>query len=126
MIWVLLSMYFLSGGADSGSMLTSAGVKQLSSRTELVIEDQGRAEAAQQTLAKLRKEVKAFEKVFSESGKQLSISYKEHAADADQALAVLEDLNSAWKYSQQRALDLRFELKESMTEEEWSALFVTE
>jgi hypothetical protein len=32
-------------------------------------------------------------------------------------------LNSGWEASQQRAIDLRFDLKDSMTEEEWAALF---
>ncbi len=126
MIWALLAIYFLGGGVGSGSMLTSGGVKQLSARTEVVIENPGRAKAAQQTLAKLRKEAKAFEKVFSKSGKKLKKSYKDHDASVGQARVILEDLNSSWKYSQQRALDLRFELKESMTGEEWAALFSTE
>jgi len=39
---------------------------------------------------------------------------------------ILEDLNSSWESSQQSALDLRFKLKESMTEDEWAALFSTE
>ncbi len=126
MIWALLAIYFLGGGVGSGSMLTSGGVKQLSARAGLVIEDQERAEVAQQTLAELRAEIKAFEKLFSKSGKQLSKSYKDHDADVGQLRVVLEDLDSGWKFSQQRALDLRFELKESMTEEEWIALLVTE
>jgi hypothetical protein len=126
MLWVLLAMYLFGGGVGSGGMLTSAGVKQLSARTEVVIEDPDRAEAAQQTLAKLRKEAKAFEKIYSRSGKQLKKSYKDHDASVGQELVILEDLNSSWKFSQQRALDLRFELKESMTEDEWAALFSTE
>ncbi len=125
MLWVLLAMYLLNGGAGSGGMLTSAGAKQLSARAEVVIEDPSRAETAQETLAKLRKEAKAFEKVFSKSGKQLVKSYKDHASDIGQELEILEGLNAGWKFSQQRALDLRFELKETMTEEEWSALFST-
>jgi hypothetical protein len=104
-------------------MLTSASVKQLSKETEVVVVEPARAKAAQQTLKALRKEVKAFEKQFSKSGRQLTKSYKDHAADPDQALAVLADLNSGWEVSQQRALDLRFELRDSLTEEEWAALF---
>ncbi len=125
MIWALLAAYFLGGGVGgvSGSMLTSASVKQLSERTEEVIADPARAEAAQQTLAELRQEVKAFQKTFSKSGRQLNQSYKDHEADFNQALAVLDELNSGWDASQQRAIDLRFELRDSMTEDEWVALF---
>ncbi len=42
------------------------------------------------------------------------------------ALDVLQELNSGWELSQQRAIDLRFELRDSMAEEEWAALFVVE
>lgn len=126
MIWALLAMFFLGGGGVSGSMLTTAGVKQLIEQAELVVADPARVEAAQQTLKDLRIEVKAFEKKFAESGKQLTNSYKDHAADADEALAVLEDLNSGWESSQQRAVELRFELRKSLTEEEWATLFASE
>lgn len=124
MIWALLAAYFLGGaGGISGSALTTTGVKQLSELATELIEDPDRSEAAQQALKELGKEVKVFEKAFIRSGKQLTKSYKDHAAGPDQALAILDDLNSGWKASQQHALDLRFELRESMTEAEWAALF---
>jgi len=128
MIWALLAAYFLSGGVGgiSGSALTSAGVKQLSEHAEMIIEDPERSEAAQQTLHELRKETKSFQKLFGRSGKQLTKSYKNHEADRDEAVETLTDLNAGWEAAQQRALELRFELKESMTEEEWSELFDAE
>jgi len=128
MIWALLGAYFLAGGVGgvNGSMLTPASVKQLSARTAEVIGDSVRAEAAQQTLTKLQKEVKAFQKTFSNSGKQLNKSYKDHADGGEQAQLILDELNSGWDVSQQRAIDLRFELRDSMTEEEWATLFVSD
>lgn len=126
MIMALLAMYFLGGGVGSGSMLTSAVVKQLSEQTESVVADPARIETAQQTLKELGTEVKAFEKGFRRSGRQLTKSYKDFAADAEQALAIVDELNSAWESAQQRAIDLRFELRDSLTEEEWAALFATE
>jgi hypothetical protein len=127
MIWALLAGYFLMGsGAVGGGLLTPAGLKQTSARTEVVIEDPSREEAAQETLAKLGKEVKAFEKMFTKSGKELTKSYKDHASSIEQEHATQGVLNSNWKVAQQRALDLRFELKASMTEEEWMELFSTE
>ena len=123
MIWALLAAYFLGGGGLSGAMLTPASVNQLSAQTAEVIADSARSEAAQQTLAQLRKEVKAFQKTFSKSGKQLNKSYKDHADGGNDALDILQELNTGWEQSQQRAIDLRFELRDSMTEEEWAALF---
>jgi len=122
MIWALLAAYFLGGGGVSGGILTPASVKQLSAQTTEVIVDSARAEAAQQTLSELRKEVKAFQKTFTKSGKQLNKSYKDHADGGDDALDILQELNTNWEQAQQRAIDLRFELRESMTEEEWDVL----
>jgi hypothetical protein len=127
MIWALLAMLLFGGGAgSSGGLLTAADIKQMSARAEVIIEDPVRAQNAQETLAKLRKEAKAYEKVFTKSGKQLIKSYKDHASDIDEERAIQKAMNSSWSISQQRALDLRFELKESMTEEEWTELFLTE
>jgi len=125
MIWALLAAFFLGGGIGgvSAGMLTPASVKQLSVRTEEVIVDSARTKAAQQTLNEVRKEVKAFQKTFSKSGRQLNRSYKDHADGGDQALVIIAELNSGWEISQQRALDLRFELRSSVTEEEWAELF---
>ena len=125
MIWALLIAFFLVGGVGgvSGSILTPAAVKHLSERTQAVIADPTRAEAARQTLEELRKEVKAFEKIFSKSGKQLTRYYKDHAVDADQALTLLGDLNTDWEASQQHAVDLRFKFRDTLTAEEWVALF---
>ncbi len=107
-------------------MLTPAAIKQLSKQVESVVPDRARAEAAQQTLGSLGKEVKAFEKKFAKSGNQLTKSFNNYTDGSDQALALLQDLNSHWEVSQQRVLDLRFELRDSLTEEEWAALFVGE
>jgi hypothetical protein len=127
MIWALLAGYFLMGsGGVGGGLLTPAGLKQTSGRIEVVIEDPSREAAAQETLAKLGKEVKAFEKMFTKSGKELIKSYKDHASSIEQERVIQAELNSNWNVAQQRALDLRFELKASMTVEEWTELFSAE
>ena len=41
----------------------------------------------------------------------------------DLTLVVLDELNLGWEVSRQRAIDLRFEPRDSMTEAEWAALF---
>ena len=123
MIWALLAAYFLSGGGMSGTALTSASVKQISEHAETIITDPARSEAALETLSDLRDEVKAFDKQFGKAGRQLNKSYRNHSADREEALVVIAELNSGWQSSQHRALDLRFELKDSLTEEEWNELF---
>jgi hypothetical protein len=74
----------------------------------------------------LKKELKSFEDTFSRSGGQLTESYLDHAADEEQALATFDNLNSHWETIQIRAIDLRFELRNHISEQEWAELFAAE
>jgi hypothetical protein len=120
--------YFIGGGAAgiSAGALTPATVGELSDRVAIVVEDRARAEAAQSTLAELKRETAAFEKEFAVSGKAIKRSYGDHAADRAEIEAVFEQLNRDWERGQERVLDLRFELREQLTREEWAALYSTE
>ena len=120
--------YFFGGGAgaiDAGA-LTPAAVEELSARVAIVVEDPARAEAARSTLDELRKEVVAFDKKFAASGKAVTRSYRDHAADRADIEAVLDQLNRDWERGQERALDLRFEFRDKLTREEWASLYSTE
>jgi hypothetical protein len=125
MIWALLAAYFLGGGLGgiNGSMLTTGAIDVLSEQAQTIIDSPSRAAAAQQVLKELRQEVRAFERSFGKSGKMLSRSYKDHSSTREHALTILNDLNSDWQTRQTRAIDLRFKLREQMTEEEWGELF---
>jgi hypothetical protein len=125
MIWAFLAWYFLGGAGAGVTMLTPTYVDQLSDQVTLVVEDAARSAAAQQTLKGLRKEVKAFDKVVTKSGKPLTKSYNDHAANPDDTLEIFDTLNADWSAAQQRALDYRFELRESLTEDEWAKLFAS-
>lgn len=120
--------YFLGGGAAgiSGGALTPTAVEQLSARAAIVVEEPARAEAAQSTLAELKRETAAFEKEFAASSKAIKRSYSDHAAERAEIEAVLDQLNRNWERGQERALDLRFELREQLTREEWTALYSPE
>ena len=124
MLAALLMAYLLGGGGGvAGSVLTPGAVKHIGKDVERAVADSARADLATQALAELKAEVKAFEKKFGKSGKQLTKLYKEHGAEAEQMLAVLDGLNGDWESAQQRAVELRFELKESLTEAEWGEVF---
>ena len=98
----------------------------MSDRVAIVVEDPARAEAAQSILVDLRKDVVAFDKKFSASGKVVRRSYRDHAADRAEIEAVLDQLNRDWERGQERVLDLRFELRDELTREEWAALYSKE
>ena len=120
--------YFIGGGAAgfSAGALTPSTVGELSDRAAIVVEDRVRAEAAQSTLAELKRETAAFEKEFAVSGKAIKRLYGDHAADRAEIEAVFEQLNRDWERGQERVLDLRFELREQLTREEWAALYSTD
>jgi hypothetical protein len=126
MLVALMMAFLLGGGGAGGAILTSETVKQLGKEIQTEVSDPLQAEAAAGTLAELKSEIKGFEKTFAKSGKQLTKLYKDHAAGADEMQAALDELNTSWKASQDKAIDLRFELKESLTEEEWAAVFGSE
>jgi hypothetical protein len=128
MFWAFMYWYFLGGGASgiSAGALTPMAVEELSDRVAIVVEDPVRADAAQSTLADLKKEAAAFEKTFAVSGKAVKRSYRDHGADRAEIQAVLDQLNRDWERGQERALDLRFELREQLTREEWHALYSVE
>lgn len=128
MFWAFMYWYFFGGGAgaiDAG-MLTPEAVEELSDRIEIVVDDSARAEAAQTTLDDLKTEVAAFGKKFTASGRAISRSYRDHAAERAEIEAVLDELNRDWERGQERALDLRFELRDQLTREEWAALYAKE
>ena len=49
--------------------------------------------------------------------------HRSHIADVDYVSGVLQELNSDWIATQNRLLDARFKLRDSMTEAEWPAVF---
>jgi hypothetical protein len=125
MFWAFMYWYFFGGGSgavDAGA-LTVETVNELSDRVEIVVEDPRRAEAARSVLGELAQEVESFEKTFTASGKKVTRSYRDHEADRAEIEAVLEQLNRDWQSGQERMLDMRFELRDQLTREEWEALY---
>jgi len=122
MIMALLLMYFLGGGV-TGSILNAEAVKQVTSQVEEHVEDAQRLKTAKKTLKQLRKESRRFERNFSKSGRQLTKLYLDHAASTGQMREVFDKLNSGWELSQQKAVEIRWDLKESLTESEWGLVF---
>ena len=123
MLIAMLTVFLLGGGLMGGAMLTSADVDLIETRVELAVEDPARNAEALQVVAELRAEVEDFDQVFFESGEQLREIYRDHEAGSRQMLQTLEQLNLAWYASQSRGMVMRDRLRESMTAEEWSAVF---
>ena len=102
--------------------MTSEMVKEMGKQVDVVIQDPIRAQAAEDNIDAMRDEIKAFNKKFSKSGNALEKLYKDHDSGAQEMLATLDILNTEWDAAQNRALDLRFALVDSITQEEWAAI----
>ena len=123
MLVALLAAYLLGGGGVSGGILTVPAVKQMQANVATHVADTDRAEAAKAELADLKAEVKAFEKRFGKSGKQLGKIFKDHGAGAAEMQEALDELNGDWVDAQVAALEIRARLKAQLTREEWEAVF---
>lgn len=122
--WAFLAWYLFGGATvGSGAILTSAGVADLQEQVTVVVTDRTRREDALSVLEGLEKDVRAFEKSFQKTGKQLNKLYIEHADNRATARSILAGLSSEWADGQDRALDARFALRDQLTEDEWEALF---
>ncbi len=122
MIMALMAWFFLGGSTGSGAMLTSDDVAYMQKRVATVVNDKDAAKTATSILKSLGKDVRAFEKLFERSGKDLNKLYSEHAANQQAVLEILDRLNDDWEAGQRRALDARFALRDTLTEQEWAAL----
>jgi hypothetical protein len=123
MLAAILMAFFLGGAGVQGSVLTEPMLDDLDKRIEAEIVDPGRTERAAASIDGLRKDLKKFEKAFSESSETLTKLYEEHGADPASMRAELSTLDSKWGATQSRLLDHRFALKETLTREEWESLF---
>ena len=125
MFWAFMYWYFFGGGAGgiNAGVLTPAAVEEMSKRVEVVVEEPARADDAREVLKALKEEVLDFENTFAVSGRAIERSYRDHAADRSEIEAELDELNRDWARTQERALDLRYELREHLTREEWAALY---
>jgi hypothetical protein len=57
---------------------------------------------------------------------RVAIVIEDPARAGAEVEAALDQLNRDWERGQERVLDLRFELREQLTREEWAALYAEE
>lgn len=123
MLAAMLTVFLLGGGLMGGSLLTPAHVERIGERIEAVIPDSARRENLGRILDELETEVERFDQVFFDSSDRLRDLYLDHNAGSAQIKTELEALNVDWYLSQQRHIELREQLKGTITAEEWSRVF---
>jgi hypothetical protein len=123
MLIAMLTVFLLGSGLLGGSMVTPADIDLIGERVELLVENTESAAKAHLVLDELRTEVEEFDQIFIDSGDSLRDMYLDHETAAWQMQRSLESLNLEWYESQQRGLKLRDRLRESITADEWAAVF---
>ena len=127
MIWAILGWLLFSGSGSvygaSALMLTEDGNEELIGAISAIVSQDDRRQSAIQPLTELQADIRSFEKLFKNSGEKLNKLYQSHDSMSHEASAILDELNKSWEEGQARALDARFKLRDSLTEQEWDSLF---
>jgi hypothetical protein len=117
---MLLALYtiFVLGGSGSGTL---DYIAEFSDTVKVVVENKEDQKAALSTLKAMKKLTSTYDKDYKRTSKELNttISSDDNAA-----------IDAVWdEFLQQRGvydssmLDLRFELKDQLTREEWQSIF---
>jgi hypothetical protein len=119
-IAALIAILFLGGGVDS-SVLDFVGHMR-DSVDEVVVDAERRAEA-RATLKTMKKLTSANEKSNQKAFKALlaELSYSE--TDFDTVEALWGSYYESIEFYNEEMIDLRFELRDSLTEDEWQKVF---
>ena len=127
MIWALLAwLLFDTSTGMNALMLNAEGADRLISSIEVVVTDEVRQQNAIEHVNELKSEMAVFERVFSETGKQLNRLVADHEDTTSELNTLFSDLNDTWEAGQARVLDERFELRKIMTAAEWQIVFGTD
>ena len=127
MLIALLGVLIFGGGDGlSIGILSKAEIEQLSERIAATVVDAERRESVLNSIKALDILIEQTEKTNSDSLKNLRSLYEDHSSESDQMLDVVENFAVDWQSLQNQALDYQFEIRDSLTEEEWAQVFSAE
>ncbi|MHC4669260.1 MAG: hypothetical protein ACYTFD_12715 [Planctomycetota bacterium] len=112
----VLGILFFGGGGDGFIGQTTKLISRF-------VEDKQRAEQAEAVLAEMRDEITAFRQRVSEVRQEMVEVDGDYDASPADYRRVFRKLDRVWRATESRLIDLRFDLKRSITREEWTALF---
>ena len=127
MLIALLGILIFGGGDGfSVGILSRVGIEQLSERINAEVANAERRDFALDSIKALDTLIEQSEETNSDSLKTLRSLYEDHSSESDQLLNVVENFAVDWQSLQSRVLDYQFEIKDSLTEEEWTQIFGSE
>jgi hypothetical protein len=120
---IALFTFLLLGGSQTGMLDYIADTQDM---VEVVVESDDRREEALATLKAMKKVVSARNKMVKSVSKVLNQTLMSDAATDADIDAIWEDYFSNRSSKDLDTLDLRYQLKDQMTREEWQQVFPPE
>ncbi|HPI92336.1 MAG TPA: hypothetical protein PLT09_05225 [Deltaproteobacteria bacterium] len=114
---------FFPGPAETPYDDARTYLNKTRAEVEYLIKDQGRANNAQYQLYLMSEEVNAFKKQFLEQGKEFARLYMTYESQPEDFEKVLARIDEERSNSQKQVLDACFRLRQTLTPEEWKAVF---
>ena len=119
MLIALFTILFL--GQTSSTLLGE--ISDVQDSIKVVMPKNDQRKAAQGILKQLEKATKAQNKQVGKSSKQLNKALADHEFDASEIDRMWSEYHETRKSFQMKMIDLRFELKEHISREEWAEIF---
>jgi hypothetical protein len=120
MIAALIAILFLGGGVDDPVL---DYVKFIRSSVEEVVIDEERRAEARATLKQMKKLTSGHSKSNQKTFNSLLVVMSEKETDTETVDALWEDYYQSVDSYNERMIDLRFELRDTLTREEWEQMF---
>ena len=120
MLIALMTILFLGGGSTSAVL---GYIEDATDSVKQVVTDDDRRDAAIDTLQEAKKLAKEQDKARKAVFKQLKEDLAEHTVTEDVSEAAWDDFYSLLRENNAAAVDLRFELREHLTREEWEQVY---
>ena len=117
---IAIIVAFLLGGGAGGVM---AYISDTRADAKVVIEDKDRRSEAMATLKRMEKEAAVLQKQSGKRFKQLGKALQDHEATKAEIDAIWSEHFERVDTFNREMIDLRFELREHVTREEWQQLF---
>ena len=123
MLAALLAGYLIfSGGGGFAAKLFG---KDTQATVREVVSDPARAAAATETLKQGQKDLEAIGKEFEKIAKAFSKADEAQSAGLDELTPFMQQASEQRRVTQKKSLDRLFELRQTLTKEEWSKVFAT-
>ncbi len=123
MLAALLALLFLGGGGGGFGLELFGKDNQKLVRS--VVSDPARAEVAKATLKKGDEDLKAVEKQFGKLERGFGKADKAQSAGVDELTPFFRKAVEQRRIAQEKGLDCLFELRKTLTEDEWNKVFAS-